>query len=66
MRVLSAITLPPLATLGPNFELNGAAFHGHWRLCQFLIERGADVNGRTGFGRTPLGAAASVARNGGH
>lgn len=22
----------------------GAAFHGHWRLCKFLIEQGADVN----------------------
>jgi len=21
-------------------ELNAAAFHGHWRLCQFLIELG--------------------------
>src|ERR1700733_4371054 len=33
-----------LATLGENFDLNGACFHGHWRLCQFLIEQGADVN----------------------
>jgi palmitoyltransferase len=33
-----------LASLGENFDLNGAAFHGHWRLCQFLIENGADVN----------------------
>jgi len=33
-----------LKSLGANFELNGAAFHGHWRLCQFLIENGADVN----------------------
>ncbi len=33
-----------LATLGENFDLNGACFHGHWRLCQFLIENGADVN----------------------
>ena len=30
--------------LGDNLDLNGAAFHGHWRLCQFLIEQGADVN----------------------
>ncbi len=33
-----------LSSLGENFDLNGAAFHGHWRLCQFLIENGADVN----------------------
>ena len=33
-----------LASLGENAGLNGAAFHGHWRLCQFLIENGADVN----------------------
>ncbi|MBK9316476.1 MAG: ankyrin repeat domain-containing protein [Acidobacteria bacterium] len=33
-----------LESLGENFDLNGAAFHGHWRLCQFLIENGADVN----------------------
>lgn len=32
-----------LATLGDNFDLNGAAFHGHWQLCQFLTEQGADV-----------------------
>jgi len=33
-----------LDPLGNNFGLNGAVFHGHWRLCQFLIEQGADVN----------------------
>jgi ankyrin repeat protein len=33
-----------LTTLGPNFDLNGAAFHGHWQLAQFVIENGADVN----------------------
>lgn len=27
-----------LESLGENFDLNGAAFHEHWRLCQFLIE----------------------------
>lgn len=30
-----------LSALGPNLDLNGAAFHGHWRLCQFLLEQGA-------------------------
>ncbi len=24
--------------------LNAAAYHGHWRLCQFLLEQGADPN----------------------
>ncbi len=33
-----------LAALGDNFDLNGAVFHGHWRLCQFLLEAGADPN----------------------
>ncbi len=33
-----------LDSLGDNFDLNAAAFHGHWRLCLFLIEQGADVN----------------------
>src|SRR5688572_14702486 len=33
-----------LKSLGDNLDLNGAAFHGHWQLCQFLIEKGADVN----------------------
>jgi len=33
-----------LRSLGPNLDLNGAVFHGHWQLCQFLIEQGADVN----------------------
>ncbi len=47
-----------LASLGENFDLNGAAFHGHWRLCQFLIEHGADVNfPLPDTGETPLHAA---------
>ncbi|MGI8742445.1 MAG: ankyrin repeat domain-containing protein [Bryobacteraceae bacterium] len=33
-----------LDSLGDNIGLIGACFHGHWRLCKFLIERGADVN----------------------
>lgn len=33
-----------LESLGENLDLNGAAFHGHWQLCQFLIENGANVN----------------------
>lgn len=51
-----------LDALGPNLDLNGAAFHGHWQLCQFLIERGADPDGRlAGTGETPLHAALSRA-----
>jgi uncharacterized protein len=47
-----------LASLGDNLDLNGAAFHGHWRLCQFLIENGADVNrALPDTGETPLHAA---------
>ncbi len=26
-----------LAALGKNYDLNGACFHGHLRLCQFLM-----------------------------
>src|ERR1700755_1074124 len=33
-----------LQSLGSNFGLNAAAFHGHWRLCKFLLEQGANVN----------------------
>jgi palmitoyltransferase len=33
-----------LDSLGDDLGLIGACFHGHWRLCQFLVERGADVN----------------------
>jgi len=33
-----------LEPLGKNLGLMNACFHGHWRLCKFLIERGADVN----------------------
>lgn len=47
-----------LNTLGSNLELQGAAFHGHWQLCQFLIENGADVNyAAPDSGETPLHAA---------
>lgn len=49
-----------LAALGDNLDLNGAAFHGHWRLVQFLIEQGADPNRPlAGTGETPLHAALS-------
>lgn len=47
-----------VGSLGENLGLNAAAFHGHWRLCQFLIENGADVNRPLpDTGETPLHAA---------
>jgi ankyrin repeat protein len=52
-----------LQSLGANFGLNPGAFHGHWRLCQFLIERGADANlPLPDTGETPLHAALCSAR----
>lgn len=30
-----------LDALGADLGLNGAAFHGHWQLCEFLLESGA-------------------------
>src|SRR5260370_37871685 len=33
-----------MESLGSDLGLNGACFHGHWRLGQILIERGADLN----------------------
>jgi ankyrin repeat protein len=33
-----------LDSLGNDHGLNAAVFHGHWRLCKFLLEQGADVN----------------------
>lgn len=56
-----------LDSLGDNFDLNGAAFHGHWRLCQFLIENGADANAQqSNTGETALHAAASAANRPAH
>jgi ankyrin repeat protein len=47
-----------LTALGENLGLNGAAFHGHWRLCEFLLESGADVNAAAAdSGETALHAA---------
>ena len=47
-----------LTSLGSDLGLHAACFHGHWRLCQFLIEQGADVNGASkDTGETPLHVA---------
>ena len=47
-----------LDELGTNRDLNGASFHGHWRLCDYLIEQGADANAPlVATGETPLHAA---------
>jgi ankyrin repeat protein len=46
-----------MEAVGENLGLDAACFHGHWRLCQFLIERGADVNRpQEETGETPLHA----------
>ena len=50
-----------LDSLG-DLALNAAAFHGHWRLCEFLVEHGADVNAALpDTGETPLHAALCTA-----
>lgn len=47
-----------LDSLGTDRGLDAAAFHGHWRLCQFLLENGAAVGGTpSAGGETPLHAA---------
>src|SRR5262249_25512278 len=47
-----------ISALGENLGLSTACFHGHWRLAQFLIERGAHVNHSSpGSGETPLHSA---------
>jgi uncharacterized protein len=47
-----------LEALGANLDLNAASFHGHWQLCQFLIEHGAVVNHPLpDTGETPLHSA---------
>jgi len=46
-----------LGSLGSNLGLENAAFFGHWKLCQYLLEQGADVNFVSETGETPLHAA---------
>jgi uncharacterized protein len=52
-----------LQSLGVNLGLDSAAFHGHWRLCEFLLENGADANSPSpDTGEVPLHAAVSSTR----
>jgi ankyrin repeat protein len=47
-----------LSSLGPDLGLSGAAFHGHWRLCEFLLENGTEPNAADeGTGETALHSA---------
>jgi len=53
-----------LTDLGDNYDLNGASFHGHWQLCQYLLEQGADVNhSLTETGETALHSCLCKANN---
>lgn len=48
----------PLKSLGSDMGLFAASFHGHWRLCKFLLDQGAEVNmSSPETGETPLHAA---------
>ena len=52
-----------LDSLGDNLRLDTACFHGHWRLCKFLLERGANANSvLKDTGESPLHAALCTAR----
>jgi ankyrin repeat protein len=49
-----------LDSLGENFGLSRAAYHGHWRLCKFVLEHGANANHPDAdTGETPLHASLS-------
>lgn len=51
-----------LSSLNLNEELGNAAFFGHWKVADFLINHGADVNARISeAGETPLHNALSKA-----
>jgi ankyrin repeat protein len=54
-----------LQSLGDDYGLNAAAFHGHWRLCEFLMENGTDANSTDHeTGETALHSAVSSDRPG--
>ena len=51
-----------LAALGEDLGIHAAAFHGHWRLVEDLLEIGADADATmTDTGETPLHSALCVA-----
>lgn len=51
-----------LSSINPNDELGNAAFFGHWKVCDFLISQGANVNATVAdTGETPLHSALSKA-----
>lgn len=57
MRVLLEWGASP-RSLGVNLGLHAAAFHGHWQLCEYLLELGADASHALAeTGETPLHAA---------
>jgi ankyrin repeat protein len=53
-----------LGSLDLDAELGHASFFGHWKVCDFLIKQGADVNAKAkDTGETPLhGALAKAGR----
>jgi uncharacterized protein len=56
-----------LDSLGENLGLAGACFHGHWRLCKFLIDSSANVNlPSPDNGETPLHSALCKANSPAH
>ena len=56
-----------LQSLEDDYDLSAAAFHGHARLCQFLIEHHADVNKPLrDTGESPLHAAICTANRQAH
>jgi len=61
MRVLLEWGASP-SSLGENLGLHAAAFHGHWQLCEYLLELGADASHALAeTGETPLHAALCTA-----
>jgi ankyrin repeat protein len=51
-----------LESLGDNYDLNGAVFHGHPHLVEYLISQGADVNKPlAATGESPLHSALCTA-----
>jgi len=53
-----------LESINLNAELSNAAFFGHWKICDFLLQHGADANSSVPeTGETPLhGALAKAGR----